>query len=88
MGEGVAVGLEPHVPEESGVCRIVSVSMFALSVMRTVMPPSEGFPHAGEEAVTPEQPSKGAAQPSSFMLVVRSSMLDWHTICTGWPSAT
>ena len=51
------------------------------------MPPSEGFPQAGEEAVTPEQLSKGSAQPLPSMLVDRLPMLDWQMICTGWPSA-
>ena len=88
VAEGVVVGLEPHVPEESGVCRTVSVSSPALSVMRTVMPPREGFPQEGEVAVAPAQLFSGDAQPLPSMLVERVSMSDWHTIWTGCPSAT
>ncbi len=90
VAEGVAeggAGVEPQVPEASGDCTIVSVSRSASSAIRIVMPPSEGFPQAGEETVTPEQSSKGSAQLLPPMLVERVSMLDWQMICTGWPSA-
>ena len=87
LGVAAGVGVEPQVPEASGDCTIVSVSMSASSVMRIVMPPSEGLPQAGEETVTPEHLFKGSAHPLPSMFVVRSSMLDWQMICTGWPSA-
>ena len=73
---GVWVGVEPQVPEASGDCTIVSVSMSASSVMRIVMPPREGFPQEGEVAVAPAQLFSADAQPSPSMLVDRSSMLD------------
>ena len=87
LGVAAGVGVEPQVPEASGDCTIVSVSMSASSVIRIVIPPSEGFPQAGEETVTPEQLFNGSAHPLPSMFVVRSSMLDWQMICTGWPSA-
>lgn len=78
VAEGVAAGagVEPQVPEASGDCTIVSVSMSASSVMRIVMPPREGFPQEGEVAVAPAQLFSADAQPSPSMLVDRSSMLD------------
>jgi len=57
--------LEPHVPDESGVCRTVSVSSPALSVMRTVMPPREGFPQEGEEAVAAGKKFKKTLLPTA-----------------------
>lgn len=85
--EEVGAGADPQVPEESGDCTIVNVSMSASSVMRIVMPPRDDFPQVGEVTVTPEQLFRDAAQPLPSILVDRVPMLDWQTICTGWPSA-
>ncbi len=50
VDEGACVGVEPHVPEVSGDCRIVRFSRTTSSVMRTVIPPSDVLPHEGEDA--------------------------------------
>ena len=83
VDEGACAGVEPHVPEVSGDCRIVRFSRSASSVMRTVIPPSDVSPHEGEDTVWPGQFFNGVAQPSFVMFVTREPILDWHTIWTG-----